>query len=87
MILDGNLFWKDKKSAESFWDKGPSDEFSAWADASRSVMVCDGVGRRDYSFELPGVQPDWGGASEFVSIFRACKYTEKWWEKQPLINV
>ena len=70
------LFWKDKKSAESFWDKGPSDEFSAWADASRSVMVCDGVGRRDYAFELPGVQPDWGGASEFVSIFRACKYTE-----------
>ena len=70
------LFWKDKKSAESFWDKGPSDEFSAWADASRSVMVCDGVGRRDYTFELPGVQPDWGGASEFVSIFRACKYTE-----------
>ena len=31
-------------------------------------MVCDGVGRRDYAFELHGVQPDWGGASEFVSI-------------------
>jgi|TARA_B100001063_G_C16730228_1_gene538863 hypothetical protein len=72
------LFWDTKQKADKFWKSGPSDDFKAWADKHRSVMSCDGEGRRNYAVDLPrpqNKQGEWDGDTELVSVIYQCKYT------------
>ena len=72
------LFWDSKQKADAFWNAGPTDEFKAWADRHRSVMHCDGEGRRNYDVDLPrpqNKQGDWDGDTVLVSVAYQCKFT------------
>ena len=73
------LFWDTKQKADKFWNAGPTDEFKAWADKHRSVMSCDGEGRRNYDVDLPRPQEkqgEWDGDTELVSVVYQCNFTE-----------
>ena len=72
------LFWDSKQKADKFWNAGPTDEFKAWADKYRSVMSCDGEGRRNYDVDLPRPQEkqgEWDGDTELVSVVYQCNFT------------
>ncbi len=72
------LFWDSKQKADAFWNAGPTEEFKAWADKHRSVMHCDGEGRRNYDVDLPrpqNKQGEWDGDTVLVSVAYQCKFT------------
>ena len=71
------LFWDTKESADNFWNAGPTPEFKKWADKHRSVMVCDGEGRRNYDVDLPrdDLEQEWDGDGQFVSVVYQCNFT------------
>mgnify|MGYP001283297364 CR=1 FL=1 len=78
--ISWQLFWDNQSKAESFWKAGPSKEFKVWADKHRSVMYCDGEGRRNYDVDLPRPrekQGDWDGDTELVSVVYQCNFTVK----------
>ena len=72
------LLWDSKQKADAFWNDGPSDEFKAWADRHRSVMVCDGEGIRNYDVDFPRPADkvgEWDGDGAFVSVVYQCNST------------
>ena len=75
--ISWQLFWDNQSKANTFWNAGPSDKFKAWSDKYRSVMYCDGEGRRNYDVDLPrprNKRGEWDGDTELVSVIYQCKY-------------